>query len=135
MNEKQKRVCWTDLALLVIGLAFFVGMLSFLSACGPKEDGSWMTCHWACQALRGVAGAMLVLAVLRLLLRPRARVGLDLGSIVLALLAVCIPGRLIGLCMMKTMRCHTVMVPGAILAAVLTILAAAADLFIQHKKG
>ena len=135
MDKKRTRLRWTDLTLLVIGLVYFTGMLSFLSACGPKEDGSWMTCHWACQALRGAAGAMLALAILRLLSGPQVRVGLDIGSIVLALLAICIPGRLIGLCMMSAMRCHTVMVPGTLVASVLTILAAAVDLLIQRKKG
>ena len=135
MKNESKRFGWTDITLLVLSLVFFVGTLTFLKACGPKEDGSWMTCHWACQALRGVAGAMLLLAVLRLFSASRVKIGLSLASAVLAVLAICIPGHLIGLCMMKTMRCHSVMVPGVMVLSILTILAAAADILLRHRKG
>ena len=135
MKHDERRLGWTDLVLLVLSLVFFVGMLTFLKACGPKEDGSWMTCHWACQALRGVSGAMLLLALLRLVTGGQVKTGLSLASAVLAVLAICIPGHLIGLCMMKTMRCHSVMTPGVMVLSILTILAAAADILLRRKKG
>ena len=56
-----------DILLPLLALAFFLGLLFVFGPCGTKEDGGWMTCHWAGQALRGLAGVLLVIALLHLL--------------------------------------------------------------------
>ena len=124
----------TDWLLLGLALVFFVGILTFFKPCGPKEDGSWMTCHWAGQAVTGVAAAMLILAVCRLLGTARFKTGLDAALIVLSALATALPGHLIGLCMMHDMRCRRIMTPCVLVLSILTILAAAADMLLQNKK-
>lgn len=135
MEKKNKRMGVWDVVLLALALILFVGLLTFLHPCGAKEDGSWMTCHWAGQALIGVSGAMLALAVVRLFVRGGVKIGLDIGMMVLSVLAICVPGHLIGLCMMDTMRCRAVMTPGVTVIAILTIAAAVIDIFVQRKRN
>ena len=134
MEKTSKRIGVWDIVLLALALIMFVGLVTFLQPCGPKDDGSWMSCHWAGQALLGVAGAMLALAAVRLFVRSGVKLGLDIGSAVLAGLAMLLPGHLIGLCMMDTMRCHAVMTPGVTVLSILSVAAAAADIFLQGKK-
>ena len=51
-----------------------------------------------------------------------------------ALLSAILPGNLIGLCMMDTMRCRSVMRPAVIVFSLLMIAAAIFDLFVQRGK-
>lgn len=134
--EKEKRIDIgaADAALLVLGIVFLVGILTFFRPCGPMEDGGWMTCHWAGQAVMGAAGALLALSVIRLFVSGRVRIGLDLAAIVVSVMAALIPGRLIGLCMMADMRCRAVMTPCVTVLSILTIAAAAVDIILRRKK-
>lgn len=132
---KQHKIVVTDIILLVLGALFLIGLLTFLKPCGPKDDGSWMICHWAGNAAAGVAGALLALAVVRLFVSAKVKLGLDITAIVLSVLSICIPGHLIGLCMMADMRCRAVMAPGVTVLSVLTVIAAAADILMQRKKA
>ena len=44
---KRLKTGMAEIILLVIGLAIIIGSLTFFSACGAKEDGNFMNCHWA----------------------------------------------------------------------------------------
>ena len=130
---KTKRYTAGDILLPVLALAFFLGLLFAFGHCGPKEDGGWMSCHWAGQALKGVTAAMLVIALLHLLPgRAELKRGLDLAMVPLALLAL-LPGRLIGLCMMASMRCHSVMAPAVTVFSVLILGLSLLDFLLQRK--
>ncbi|MBQ8954076.1 MAG: DUF4418 family protein, partial [Clostridia bacterium] len=61
-----------DAVLFALCALYFVGTLTFLAPCGPREDGSFMTCHWAGQALKGMACLMAVMAALALAARTSA---------------------------------------------------------------
>lgn len=124
-----------DILLPLLALAFFLGLLFVFGPCGPKEDGGWMTCHWAGQALRGLAGALLVIALLHLLPgRAEMKMGLDLATLPLSVLALLLPGRLIGLCTMASMQCRSVMRPAVTVFAVLLMIVSALDLLMRRKK-
>ena len=124
-----------DILLPLLALAFFLGLLFVFGPCGPKEDGGWMTCHWAGQALRGLAGALLVIALLHLLPgRAELKMGLDLATLPLSVLALLLPGRLIGLCTMASMQCRSIMRPAVTVFAVLLIIVSALDLLMRRKK-
>ena len=99
--------------LLVISLVIAIGSQSFLSPC-VHEDGSFGVCHWAGQALLGLGCVLGVLAVLSLLSRS-TRFGVYLSALPLCVLGILIPGTLIGLCHMSTMRCRMVMQPAMII--------------------
>ena len=64
----------------------------------------------------------------------KMKMGLDIAIIPMALLAAAIPGNIINLCMIATMRCHTIMHPAVIVMSVLMIAAAVFDLVMQRKK-
>ena len=131
---KKLQIKATDAVLTALGLVFLVGMLTVVQPCGPTEDGGWMTCHWAGQTLALLAAALLALGILRLFVSPEARTGIDIAVLVIAAAALCVPGRLFELCMMPQMRCRALTAPGATVLSVLTLLAAAADLFMNRRR-
>ena len=125
-----------DAILFVLSAALFAGVLTVFAPCGAKEDGGWMTCHWAGNAVAGVAAVLTALAIMRLFVKDtKARLGLSAAMIPVALLSALFPGRLISLCMMPAMRCRAVMSPAVTVLSVLIIAAASIDVAVQHKKG
>lgn len=133
--KANRRFGVCDILLPLAALLFLLGLLFVFSPCGAKEDGGWMSCHWAAQALKGVAALALVLALLHLLPAPAERKsGLDLALIATALLALLIPGKLIGLCMMASMRCRSLMAPAVTVFSVLLLALALLDLLYQRKR-
>ena len=131
---KKRKLNATDIVLLVLHAVFFAGMLTLLGPCGPTEDGGWMNCHWAGQAVTALAAALLAMGVLRLFVRPAVRVGIDLSVIAVSGAALCVPGHLISLCMMPQMRCRAVMSPSVTVLSILTMAAAAADIAWKTRK-
>ena len=131
---KKKEIGVADILLLILSSALLLGVLTVFAPCGPKEDGGWMTCHWAGNAVAGVAAALTACAVARILV-GKARFGLDFAMIAMAALATQLPGRLIPLCMMADMRCRAVMKPAATVCAVLIIAAALWDILARARKA
>ena len=129
----MKRFTVCDFVLPILALCLLLGLFFVFGPCGIKEDGGWMTCHWAGQALRGIAALELALALLHLIPAPHERkIGLDMALIGTSVLAVCIPGYLVGLCMMADMRCRSVMTPAVTVLSGLLIVAALADLLLRR---
>jgi len=132
----MKRFTVCDFILPVLALALLLGLLFVFSPCGPKEDGGWMTCHWAGQTLKGIASLELVLTLLHLIPAPDQRkIGLDFALIGTAVLAVCVPGHLINLCMMADMRCRSVMTPAVTVLSVLLIVLSLLDFLARRKRA
>ena len=130
---KKYSVC--DILLPILALCFLLGLFFAFGPCGPKEDGSWMTCHWAGQAEKGTAGLLLALTLLHLIPgRAEMKTGLDLAQIGVCVLTLLLPGRLIGLCMMHDMRCRSVMTPAVTVFAVLVIAVSLVDLLLKRKR-
>ena len=128
MKNKKINIKAGDIVLFILCLVFMIGIRTFFSACGPKEDGSFMTCHWAGQALSGLAAALLVQSVIHTAVpNPAIKAGVSLAMIPTALVSLILPGNLIHLCMMDSMHCNAVMKPCAIvLSALITAAALAA---------
>ncbi len=135
MSNKKKRVGPVDIVLLVLTILSVAGLLTVFKGCGPKEDGSWMVCHWAEQAETGLSIVLAVCAVFHILAPdPGVKRGLDLALIPTALFAVILPGNVISLCMMDTMRCHVFTRPFVLVVNILVMAAAVIDLLIHRKK-
>ena len=135
MENKKINIGASDIILLVLSAVFLIGIRTFFAPCGPKDDGSWMTCHWAGQAITGIASVLLVISVIHMFVKDaKVKQGLAIAMIPTALFSVILPGNMIGLCMMNTMRCHSVMRPASIIVSVLVIAAAAFDLLVQGRK-
>lgn len=134
MDTEKRRFGVTDVLLLALNLVFFFGIQTAFAPCDPHPDGSWMHCHQAGQALTGFAAVLAVLALMHLVI-PCAlvKLGLSLAMVPLSVLALLLPGHLIDLCMMETMRCHTVMTPAVTVLSLLNIMVAAADIYVCRK--
>ena len=122
-----------DILLPLLALAFFLGLLFVFGPCGPKEDGGWMTCHWAEVTEVGLGIVFSICAVLHLLIADGGvKKGIDLAIIPTALFAVILPDFLISLCMANTMRCHVFTRPFILVANILIIVTCIVDIF-THK--
>ena len=117
---------WTALALSVLMAA---GVQTVFRACAQKEDGTWMHCHEVQKYLFIIGIILALLSVLGLAVKKRtAAILLDFASIVLAAAAVLLPGTVIQMCMMDTMRCYTMMQPFARVTGGVLILVSVIDI-------
>jgi len=133
---KKLKIGIMDGVVLLASVLFLLGILFWFTPCGPKEDGSWMMCHHAGTAVTGIAVVLFLLAVLHFLMpSAKTKLGLAMASLLVAVLAYLIPGKLHPLCMMDTMRCHTVMVPGVTVSVIILVVVYAVDIFMQCKRG
>ena len=117
---------WTALALSVLMAA---GVQTEFRACAQKEDGIWMHCHEVQKYLFIIGIILALLSVLGLAVKKRtAAILLDFASIVLAAAAVLLPGTVMQMCMMDTMRCYTMMQPFARVTGGVLILVSVIDI-------
>lgn len=135
MSDKKISVGVTDVVFAILAIFFTVGILTFFAPCGPKDDGSWMACHWAGRAVAGISAVITLISLIHLFVPGKIKIGLDLAAVPIALLAAILPGNLINLCMMQTMKCHTLTHPATIVLSVLIIVAVVIDILIQRKKN
>lgn len=111
--------------LLVLSLILTFGVLFVFHACGAKEDGSWMACHWAQQAVAGCGVVLAVISVYMFIVKDdSARHALARAIFPITVLAMSIPGGVIHMCMMESMRCRSVMRPAVLIMGVLIVAAA-----------
>lgn len=122
MTDKNK---WFTLISAAVGLLLAVGVMTVFSACGPKEDGTWMRCHQAQIAVAVCGMALVVLFALTAVVKSKTAVLLlNIAALVVSVIAFLIPGILMPMCMMKTMRCYTTMQPFVRIMAILSALLA-----------
>ena len=132
----KQKINALDVILFVLSAILLLGVLTVFAPCGAKEDGGWMTCHWAGTAVAGAAAVLTALALMRFCAKDgKAGSWLSAAMITTALLAALIPGRLIPLCMMPSMRCRAVMSPAVTVLSVLIIAVAAIDIVFRRRKG
>ncbi len=130
----MKKPTITDMILLILSLALCIGVKLVFHACGMKDDGSYMTCHWAEQAVFAVSTGLAVTAVFRLFLDRKSKAGAALAMSTTAAVTALIPGVCIRLCMMETMRCHAVMRPAVIILCVLLAVTGIVDFVLCRKQ-
>ncbi len=117
----------TALAALLI-----VGVLTFAGPCAVHDGGEVGGCFWAARAILGVAVVMLILSIVRIFERDEGeRRGLSFAVACLGVLVALMPGVLIDLCAIPTMRCHTFMQPYCIDAGTLAALVGGVDLTLR----
>ena len=82
MKKIKIKIGISDIILLVLSIIFLVGILTFFKTCGPKTDGSWMTCHWAGNVVTGLAALLAVISLIHLLIPDRKiKIGLSVSII------------------------------------------------------
>ena len=109
----------------VLALLLVVGVLTFAGPC-VHDDGTASVCQASQQGVIASGAVALVACVGAAIAKGKARGALLLIAAVAGMFAAFAPGNVFALCMMATMRCHTVMQPfaqfiGIALAAVALI--------------
>ncbi len=124
MNRKS----FSPVAFLpaVLALLLALGVNTVFSACGVKEDGTWMRCHSVQDTVTVLAIVLTGLLTLRLFLKNRgAQIILAVLALLLCAGIMLVPEVLMPLCMLHTMRCYTLMMPFVrILAALIAVFCA-----------
>ena len=125
----MKRFSVSALLTCLLGILLAVGSVSFFGPC-VHADGSFGACHWAGQALFGIGLLLAAESLFALFCRDdRMRRGAIIPILLTAVLGGLIPGTLIDLCQMATMRCRALMRPAAIILCALTAIAALVGFF------
>ena len=120
---------------LLLSAVIAFGSVSFLGPC-VHEDGSFGPCHWAGQAMLGIGLLLAVLSLTALLVKDgRVRAGILFAAAAAAVLGIFVPGTLINLCGMATMRCRAVMRPAMTLLCVLTAVSSLAGGIAAYRKA
>ncbi len=122
------------LALLLSVLLTF-GSVFLFHACEPMEDGSWMMCHYAQLVVTVFGAVIMAICILRIIIPAslNAARGLSLACIPVSAACIMIPQNIIPLCMMDTMRCHSVMRPAVIVIGIMIIVLSIIDLICNNK--
>lgn len=123
---------FVGVGLLLLSILLAAGITWLFPVCGPKEDGSWMRCHWSGQTIFGIGIVLAALAIAYLLIPSRSvRAGLSLSVIPIGLLNLAVLNGLIGLCGKAEMQCRAVTQPAVtIISVILVILGIANGLFL-----
>ena len=123
MKEK-KRCLVPALVTMVLAVLAAAGVKSFAGPC-VHEDGSFGVCHWAGQALFGLSIVIAAESVIVLWRKDAGlRRGLYLAMMLTALLGILMPGNLISLCAMESMRCRMIMRPAMLVLYALMLVSA-----------
>ena len=129
-----KKISFLNILPVVLGLMLSAGTATLFHACGLKDDGTWMKCHTAQEAViaAGLIAALWFLTaalirsyVIRVLLYILGAV----GCIAIFLL----PGIILPMCMLRTMRCYTVMQPSVRIMAAATAIVSAVNVLREGK--
>ncbi len=131
---KTKKIIFNVMQLLV-SLFLCLGVKFLFHACEASEDGSFMACHWAEQAVFGVSIILCVQSVLLFLIKSDLmRRGFLCAMAVTAALPLFIPGVLVNLCMMTGMQCHIVMRPAVLVTTSVLLIILALHLLLVREK-
>ncbi len=132
MSEKRSIRSWIP---VILSLLLLTGTLTVFRACGPKEDGTWMHCHSAQNDIVIAAAILFVVFAAAAVIKNKMLSGVFyIVGIAGSLIVILIPGILVHMCMMDTMRCYEFMQPFARVMGVLLILSAVINLIFANKK-
>ncbi|MBQ9263444.1 MAG: DUF4418 family protein [Clostridia bacterium] len=131
----MKQFSFSACVILLLALVIAIGSVSFLGPC-VHEDGSFGACHWAGQGMLGIGILLAAQSLLALVSKqPRTKMGVYLALVSTALLGIFVPGTLISLCRMATMRCRAIMQPAMTILCVVTAAVSIAEYFTERKKA
>jgi H+/Cl- antiporter ClcA len=123
------------LFVLLLSVVIAVGSVSFLGPC-VHDDGSFGACHWAGRALLGTGILLTAESLFTLLCRDsRMRQGAFVPMFLAACLGCLIPGTLIDLCRMATMRCRALMQPAMILLFSISAIISLIGFFAEKRRA
>ena len=119
LSDKNKSIAFTGAAL---GFLLGIGTYFIFHACEIKEDGTWMPCHDVQNAVVLGGGLLTVLFIVSAVVKNK-KIRIVGAGLIGAAVIFLLPGTLMPMCMMHTMRCYTVMQPFVrIMCALIVIL-------------
>ncbi|KAA8830770.1 DUF4418 family protein [Bifidobacterium tissieri] len=127
----MKNKLFASIPSIVFGVLIAVAPQTFAYVCKVGEMP--MACHWTAQAEIGVGSLIALLGVVALFVSPQIRIGLNIGVVLGAVLAIAIPTVLIGVCPGAMMHCHMVARPTLIVLGVLSIVFAAIGMWLDSR--
>lgn len=126
----------TSIILLVLSAVLALGSVFVFHACPAKDDGTFMSCHWAERVVCALGCIMTIISSIHLFSRnSHTKLGLSLALLPVSIYTALVPGIVINLCIMADMRCRTTLRPAVVLLSVLIAAAAAADAVLQYKRS
>ncbi len=122
----------SEFFLFIVSILIFAGSFTFFSAC-PVHDDTIMACHWAQNAVTALGVLLLAISLAAIVIPDRRiKAGLELSAALAAVLTAVVPGIVINICAMSSMRCASTFRPFTILfaslAAVIALLSAVRNL-------
>ena len=112
MDAVAKKDVIIPLVPAALSALLLAGGVTVFSACEPKPDGTWMHCHQCQNMVAGSAVGLIALCGASALVKNKpVRLALLALAVIASVVVFFIPGGICPLCMMKTMRCHTVFQP------------------------
>ncbi len=112
----------SDLIFTILNTLFFTGITFVFHACGPKADGSWMTCHYAQNIIKLSSVIGIILSIINIFVNVQTKLGIYISTLAISIGTIFIPGKLLPLCMMNDMRCNAITKPCTIIFAVIIAL-------------
>ncbi len=129
---KKSGCKWVEIGLLILNALALIGIKTFFKPCGATDEGTYMACHWAGEAVFGTAIVATVLSVVLVCMRNAdVKTGLLTAMIPVSVLSMVLPGGLIHLCMMPDMRCRATMRPCVIGFSVVILVLTVVDLLLN----
>ncbi len=136
MDRKKRAYSPVEWGLLLLSVLLTAGVRLIFHACGPKEDGTFMMCHQAEQAVFAAGIVLCLLSILILVSRkPGIKALLSCTAVLTAAAVMLIPGTLIHLCMMPQMRCRVLMRPSVMVLGTLILAAGVLSAVKNLRKG
>ena len=112
MDTVAKKDVIVPLVPAALSALLLAGGVTVFSACEQRADGSWMHCHQCQNMVAGSAVGLIALyGASALVTKKPVRLALLALAVIASVVVFFIPGGICPLCMMKTMRCHTVFQP------------------------
>lgn len=113
-----------EIILLILSLLICIGSFTFFSAC-PVHGDTVMACHRAQNAVTALGALLSAISLAAVVIPDRKlKAGLELSATLTAILTAVVPGIVINVCMMNSMRCVSTFRPFTILFASLAAVAA-----------
>mgnify|MGYP002626068916 CR=1 FL=1 len=130
INKKIK----TDSIAIIFSVIYLFLMNFIFMPCGIKEDGTFMNCHYAYRMILVCIVSILILSIIKFFIKNKyVGIGIIISTIIILIISIIIPNNIIPLCMIKTMRCHSIMVPANNIFAIIFIILSVVEIYIYKK--
>ena len=130
----MKKITFFDVAFILLSVLLCFGTFFVFHPCGPKDDGSWMVCHWAGNVIVALGAAFSAASLARFFLPKSIKIGISVSFIPFSIITLLVPGVLVKMCMMHDMRCWSVMKPAVVIISVFIIITSIADIILAAVK-